>query len=149
MRAAVLNAYNEPLVIEELSDPPLGAHDVRVQIDASGVCHSDLTVQSGGVPMPVPLILGHEGAGTVVEVGSDVSRVKKGDTVIASFIPACGFCFHCLRDESNLCERGGELMIATRALRSDGSTVFGMTGLGTFADLMTADEASLVKVESD
>src|SRR5207247_4780881 len=65
------------------------------------------------------------------------------------FIPACGSSFPCLHDESNLCERGSELMIATRATRSDGSPVFGMTGLGTFADLMTADEASVVKVESD
>ena len=84
MRAAVLNEYNTPLVIEELEDPPLGPRDVRVQIDASGVCHSDLTVQKGGVPMPVPIVLGHEGAGTVLEVGKEVSRVKTGDTVIAS-----------------------------------------------------------------
>ena len=72
MRAAVLNEYNTPLVIEELDDPPLGLRDVRVQIDASGVCHSDLTVQKGGVPMPVPIVLGHEGAGTVLEVGKEV-----------------------------------------------------------------------------
>src|SRR6185503_5702534 len=79
MRAAVLTEYNQPLVIEDLEDPPLGPRDVRVQIDASGVCHSDLTVQTGGVPMPVPIILGHEGAGTVLEVGKEVSRVKAGD----------------------------------------------------------------------
>jgi S-(hydroxymethyl)glutathione dehydrogenase/alcohol dehydrogenase len=149
MRAAVLTAYNEPLTIENLDDPPLGPRDVRVQIDASGVCHSDLTVQTGGVPMPVPIILGHEGSGTVLEVGPEVTRVRAGDRVIASFIPACGICFHCLRDESNLCERGNELMIASRGVREDGSSVFGMTGLGTFAERMTADEASLVKIESD
>jgi len=149
MRAAVLTEYNKPLVIEELEDPPLGPRDVRVQIDASGVCHSDLTVQNGGVPMPVPIILGHEGAGTVLEVGKEVSRVKPGDTVIASFIPACGICFHCLQDESNLCEKSNEMMISPRGKRADGSMAFGMTGLGTFADLMTTDEASLVKVDTD
>ena len=149
MRAAVLTEYNQPLVIEELEDPPLGPRDVRVQIDASGVCHSDLTVQTGGVPMPVPIILGHEGAGTVLEVGKEVSRVKAGDQVIASFIPACGICFHCLQDESNLCEKSSEMMIAGRGKRADGSMAFGMTGLGTFADYMTTDEASLVKVETD
>ncbi len=115
MRAAVLTEYNKPLVIEDLEDPPLGPRDVRVQIDASGVCHSDLTVQNGGVPMPVPIILGHEGAGTVLEVGKEVSRVKVGDQVIASFIPACGICFHCLQDESNLCEKSNEMMISPRA----------------------------------
>ena len=117
MRAAILTEYNQPLVIEELDDPPLGPRDVRVQIDASGVCHSDLTVQKGGVPMPVPIILGHEGAGTVLEVGKEVSRVKKGDSVIASFIPACGICFHCLQDESNLCEKSNEMMLAGRGVR--------------------------------
>ncbi|HEX2383695.1 MAG TPA: Zn-dependent alcohol dehydrogenase [Acidimicrobiales bacterium] len=149
MRAAVLNGYNEPLVIEELREPELGPRDVRVQIDASGVCHSDLTVQRGGVPMPVPLILGHEGAGTVLEVGPEVSRVRKGDRVIASFIPACGNCFFCLHEQSNLCEQSSETMIAARGTREDGSSVYGMTGLGTFADVMMTNEASLVKVETD
>src|SRR6476469_8661337 len=128
MRAAVLNAYNEPLGIENRADPPL---------------------QTGGVPMPVPLVLGHEGSGTVLEVGRDVSRVRAGDRVIASFIPACGNCFYCLHGQSNLCEQSGESMIVARAHRADGSGVFGMTGLGTFADVMTAHEASLVKVETD
>jgi S-(hydroxymethyl)glutathione dehydrogenase/alcohol dehydrogenase len=149
MRAAVLNGYNEPLVIEELREPALGPRDVRVQIDASGVCHSDLTVQRGGVPMPVPIILGHEGAGTVLEVGPEVSRVRKGDRVIASFIPACGNCFFCLHEQSNLCEQSIEGMAAPRGTRDDGSSVFGMTGLGTFADVMMTHEASLVKVETD
>jgi len=149
MRAAVLTGYNEPLVIEELRDPALGPRDVRVQIDASGVCHSDLTVQTGGVPMPVPLILGHEGTGTVLETGPEVSRVRKGDRVIASFIPACGNCFHCLHEQSNLCEESTGMMVAPRGLREDGSGVFGMTGLGTFSDLMTTHEASLVKVDTD
>ena len=90
MRAAVLNAYNEPLVIEDLSAPNLGPNEVRVRIEASGVCHSDLTVQKGGVPMPPPLILGHEGSGTVLEVGDAVTRVKKGDRIIASFTAMCG-----------------------------------------------------------
>jgi S-(hydroxymethyl)glutathione dehydrogenase/alcohol dehydrogenase len=149
MRAAVLSEFGQPLEIEELSEPPLGPHDVRVQIDASGVCHSDLTVQSGGVPMPPPIILGHEGAGTVLEVGSDVHRVHVGDKVIASFIPACGNCWFCLNDRSNLCEHGNDMFFAPRGLRADGSPVFGMTGLGTFSDLMTTEESMLVKVDTD
>ncbi|HVV35903.1 MAG TPA: Zn-dependent alcohol dehydrogenase [Acidimicrobiales bacterium] len=149
MRAAVLTQYNEPLVIEELSSPPLGPGDVRVHIDASGVCHSDLTVQKGGVPMPPPVILGHEGAGTVLEVGSDVSGLAVGDKVIASFIPACGTCWYCLHDQSNLCESANALMFATRGVRADGGTVFGMTGLGTFADEMVTSQTMVVKVETD
>ncbi len=149
MRAAVLSDFNQPLTIEELADPALGPRDVRVQIDASGVCHSDLTVQRGGMPMPVPLILGHEGSGTVVETGPEVSRVRVGDRVIASFIPACGNCFFCLHEQANLCEKSMESMLTPRTTRSDGSPVFPMTGLGTFSDMMTTSEESLVKIETD
>ncbi len=149
MKAAVLNAYNEPLVIEELSLPDLGPNDVRVQIDASGVCHSDVTVATGGVPMPPPIILGHEGSGTILAVGDSVTRVSVGDRVVCSFTPACGVCWYCLRDQSNLCERAGEYMLATRGIRGDGSNVFGMTGLGTFSDEMVTSESMVVKVETD
>ena len=85
----------------------------------------------------------------MLEAGPEVSRVRVGDRVIASFIPACGNCFFCLHDQSNLCEQGGETMTRRRGTRGDGSTVFGMTGLGTFADVMTTNEASLVRVETD
>jgi S-(hydroxymethyl)glutathione dehydrogenase/alcohol dehydrogenase len=95
------------------------------------------------------MILGHEGAGKVVEAGKSVSRVAVGDTVIASFVPACGNCFFCLRGQSNLCERGTELMLAIRGHRHDGQAICGMAGLGTFADIMTTDESMLVKVETD
>ena len=104
MRAAVLQAYNEPMVIEEITLADLGPTSVRIHVDASGVCHSDLTAAHGKVPMGTPLILGHEGTGTVLAVGSDVTRVKPGDRVIASFVPACGDCFFCLHDQSHLCE---------------------------------------------
>jgi S-(hydroxymethyl)glutathione dehydrogenase/alcohol dehydrogenase len=149
MRAAVLQEFNQPLVIEDLSSPDLGPRDVRVQIDASGVCHSDITVQTGGVPMPPPVILGHEGAGTVLEIGSEVTRVHVGDRVIASFVPSCGNCFYCLAGQTNLCEHGIDLMFAPRGKRADGTPVFGMTGLGTFSDEMTTEESMLVKVETD
>jgi S-(hydroxymethyl)glutathione dehydrogenase/alcohol dehydrogenase len=149
MRAAVLNAYNEPLVIEELSAPNLGPNEVRVHIDASGVCHSDLTVQKGGVPMPPPLILGHEGSGTVIEVGDAVTRVKKGDRIIASFTAMCGNCWFCLHDKSNLCQRTTDTMLATRGIKSDGTNVFGMTGLGTFSDEMVLSELQAVPIQTE
>jgi S-(hydroxymethyl)glutathione dehydrogenase/alcohol dehydrogenase len=149
MRAAILTAYNEPLVIEEVTAPVIGPHDALVHIDASGVCHSDLSFANGSVPLPPPVILGHEGAGTVLAVGSDVSRVRIGDRVISSFTPACGNCFFCLRDQSQLCETMGAHMFVPKATRGDGSPVIGASGLGTFADEMTVDESMLVKVETD
>jgi S-(hydroxymethyl)glutathione dehydrogenase / alcohol dehydrogenase len=149
MRAAVLNAYNEPLVIEDLSAPPVGPNEVRVHIDASGVCHSDLTVQRGGVPMPPPVILGHEGSGTVLQVGDAVTRVKVGDRIIASFTAMCGNCWFCLHDKSNLCQRTADTMLATRGVRKDGSAVFGMTGLGTFSDEMVISELQAVPIVTE
>jgi S-(hydroxymethyl)glutathione dehydrogenase/alcohol dehydrogenase len=149
MRAAVLTAYNEPMLIEEISPASMGPRDVLVHIDASGVCHSDLSMANGNVPLPPPAILGHEGAGTVLAVGDEVTRVAKGDRVIASFVPACGNCFFCLRDQSQLCEQMGAHSMVSKGTRADGSSVIGMSGLGTFADEMTVDEMMLVKVESD
>ena len=149
MRAAILTEYNTPMVIEEVTPAPLGGRDVRVHVDASGVCHSDLTIATGGVPIPPPVILGHEGAGTVLDVGPEVTRVKPGDRVIASFIPACGNCWYCLRDQSNLCEHSNDLMLSTKGVRPDGSSVFGMMGLGTFAEEVSCEESMLVKIETD
>jgi Zn-dependent alcohol dehydrogenase len=82
MKAAVLTEYNEPLVVEEITLGKLGPRSVHLKVDASGVCHSDLSAFDGKVPMGTPLILGHEGTGTVLAVGSDVQRLKPGDQVI-------------------------------------------------------------------
>jgi S-(hydroxymethyl)glutathione dehydrogenase/alcohol dehydrogenase len=149
MRAAVLGTVGAPLEIETLTAIDPGPKEVRVRIDASGVCHSDVTVASGKVPMPPPVILGHEGAGTVLEVGKDVTRVKVGDRVIGAFVPACGNCWFCLRDQSNFCERMIGLSFAPHSHRANGDTIVGMSGLGTFADEMTVHEWSLVPVETD
>jgi S-(hydroxymethyl)glutathione dehydrogenase/alcohol dehydrogenase len=149
MRAAVLNDYNQPLVVEDLGTVAVGPNDVVVRIDASGVCHSDLSAAKGFVQFGCPAILGHEGAGTIVETGPEVSRVKVGDRVIASFVPACGNCFFCLRDQSNLCMTSQTLSGTPRAIRADGTPVKGMAGLGTFAEAMTVPESMVVKVETD
>ncbi len=149
MRAALLLAVDEPLVVEDLTPEPLGPRDVRVLIEASGVCHSDLSIATGHVPMPTPVILGHEGAGRVLEVGDRVTRVRAGDRVISSPMPACGECWYCVRDQSNLCERLLEIALARHSRRLDGTKVFSMSGLGTFADEMVTHEWSLVPVETD
>jgi S-(hydroxymethyl)glutathione dehydrogenase/alcohol dehydrogenase len=94
-------------------------------------------------------ILGHEGAGKVVEVGAEVTKVQPGDRIIASFIPACGTCYFCLRDQTHLCDNELQVMMAMRGSRSDGSQYMAMTGLGTFAEAMTCNESSIVKVQTD
>src|SRR3989454_9013914 len=149
MKAAVYVGDAKSLSLEQLKPTSPGPRDVIVEVGASGVCHSDLSIMRGYVPVPPGMVLGTEGAGRVVEVGAEVSRVQKGDRVIASFVPACGACWHCLREQTELCEREPEVSMQMRGTRPDGSPYFCMTGLGTFAEVMTVDEASVVKVATD
>jgi len=148
MRAAVFLEQDQPLSIEDVDPIDAGANDVIVRITASGVCHSDLSVINGTLPAG-PEILGHEGTGVVEAVGADVTRLKVGDRVIGSFIPACGVCWYCLHDQSNLCAETYPVMFVPRARRADGTELQGFTGLGTFAEMMTVSQHSVVKVESD
>ncbi len=150
MRAALFVETGAPLSIENLEPAPPGPKDVVVQLGASGVCHSDLSLKNGYVAGLMPgTVLGHEGAGTVLEVGSEVGHLKKGDHVVASFIPACGVCWFCLHDQSHLCDTEFEVMMAMRGTRPDGNPFMAMTGLGTFAETMTCNQSSIVKIETD
>lgn len=149
MRAAVLTEINTPLTVEEVTPLDPGPRDVVVRVKASGVCHSDLSVYHGYIGQPGPMVLGHEGTGVVEAVGPQVTRVKPGDRVIASFIPTCGTCFWCLNDQSNLCSMSGQVSVKPRVRRPDGTEANAMTGLGTFAEAMTVDEASVVTVSTD
>ena len=100
--------------------------------------------------MPPPAILGHEGAGDRrLGRAARCRGLSVGDRVIGSFIPACGHCWFCLHDESNLCENTYTVMMNPRATRGDGTALSTMTGLGTFADMMTVDEMSVVKVDTE
>lgn len=149
MKAAVLTELNKDLVIRD--DVELGAvgpRDVRVKIASSGVCHSDVSVQNGTIPSMTPVVLGHEGAGIVQEVGDAVSTVAAGDHVILSFIPACSVCNPCLRRQSYLCEETGPQAMAAH-FTIDGNPVAGMTGLGTFAEELIVGESGVVKIDSD
>src|SRR6476620_564816 len=148
MRAAIFTGTVD-LSVEDVTPVDPGPSDVLVRIGASGVCHSDVSAANGTIPTPPPCILGHEGSGTVEWVGAEVTRVAVGDHVIASFVPACGNCFWCLRGESNLCAMSNEVFVTPKALRADGSTAISMTGLGTFADQMTCNQANVVKIDTD
>jgi S-(hydroxymethyl)glutathione dehydrogenase/alcohol dehydrogenase len=148
MRAVILEEFNEPLVVSEVEPVALTADDVRVETGASGVCHSDLSYVRGLHPLVVPVVLGHEGAGRVLEVGSEASGLRPGDRVITAWASFCGQCFQCVRGRGHLCEAQASLAVRPRVTRG-GRELPAMTGLGSMAELMTVNHANLVKVETD
>jgi S-(hydroxymethyl)glutathione dehydrogenase/alcohol dehydrogenase len=155
MKAAVLTSVDTPLEIRddvEIAAP--GPGEVRVKVAASGVCHSDLSVQNGTIPLPTPIVLGHEGAGVVEAVGDGVTRVVPGDHVVLSFVPACGECYMCTRGQSYLCEKAamqamGGMLDGTTRLTSGGDPLFQMACLGTFGEVAIVPEISMVKIPED
>jgi S-(hydroxymethyl)glutathione dehydrogenase / alcohol dehydrogenase len=149
MRAVILEEFGKPLSVQRVAPKPPLPRQVVVELGASGVCHSDLSMASGMYPMiKLPLIAGHEGAGIVVDVGSEVRRVKKGDRVIASFVPACGECFQCHSNASYLCELSPAETASVRGTINDLPLQF-QTLLGTMAEAMTVHEDYLVKIDTD
>ena len=125
MKAAVLHEVNKPLVIEEIEHDNPGPREVLVRTVAAGVCHSDLHFQNGSYPYPMPAVLGHESAGIVEAVGSQVTYVKPGDHVITCLSAFCGHCEYCLTGHMSLCQEP-ELQRATdqpQRLSKDGSPV--------------------------
>lgn len=153
--AAVCRSVGAPLEIGELELAAPGPHEVEVRLAASGVCHSDLSVQNGTLPQPFPLVLGHEGAGIIERVGSDVTAVEVGDPVVISWVPQCGECFFCAHDQWELCEVGspglmtGGLLDGTSRFRENGTTVYQMANAGTFAHSTVVPEIGVVKIDPD
>ncbi len=132
-RAAVLHAVGEPLAIETVELRALKASDVLVRVRASGLCHTDLEVLQGSLAYPLPVVLGHEGAGVVERVGADVIQVKPGDHVVCSWNPHCGHCFYCERDQPILCEPFTRHQPAGRMLDGEGRLSLGGAELHHFS----------------
>lgn len=155
MKAAVLTGVEAPLEVRddvELASP--GPGEVRIKVGASGVCHSDLSVKNGTIPLPTPIVLGHEGAGVVEEVGEGVTTLEPGDHVVLSFVPQCGECYMCTRGQGFLCEQSaavaaGGLLDGTTRLTSQGAPLFQMAALGTFGEHAIVPAISTVKIEED
>ncbi|MGV0794533.1 alcohol dehydrogenase catalytic domain-containing protein [Mycolicibacterium sp. XJ1819] len=147
MKAAFFAEQGGPMLVEEVVARPPGPRDVVVQLRAAGVCHTDVFVASGGVPCP-PAILGHEGCGVVDWVGPDVTDFRVGDRVVGLTIPRCGVCAHCRKGDSYMCDAAA-LYGAQRADRADGTGLVATNGLGTFAEAMTVDSKSVIRVDSD
>ncbi len=149
MKAVVANKLNEYAVVSVNLDPPKMG-EVRIKMKATGVCHSDLSVVNGTIPSPFPVVLGHEGAGIIDEIGEGVTNVKVGDHVIVSFIPHCGHCFYCIHQESFLCtgaKPDGNLFDGTTRVSKDGQRIFVMSFVGLMAEYAVVPAACVVAID--
>ena len=156
VRAAVAHSAGAPLVVEtvQLDGPKAG--EVLIEIKATGICHTDEFTRSGGDPEGLfPAILGHEGAGIVVDIGSGVTSVKKGDHVIPLYTPECRQCKSCLSRKTNLCtairatQGKGVMPDGTSRFSFKGKPVHHYMGCSTFANFTVLPEIAVAKIRED
>lgn len=163
IRAAVLRemglpapySQSRPVHVSEVDLEPPGFGEVLVKIKVAGLCHSDLSVINGDRPRGVPIVLGHESSGEVVEVGAGVDDLRPGDHVVTVFVPSCGCCFPCLEGRPALCEPGarantqGVLLGGERRLHIGDEYLNHHVGVSCFADHAVVSRRSCVKVTTD
>ena len=146
MKAAVLYEFNQPFQIKELRQDPPKRGEVRLEMGAAGICASDDHILRGELPgvMPLPAVLGHEGSGTVVEVGEGVTRLKPGDRCILAYVSHCGHCRPCRTGTPQLCEThratGPKLFDGTVRLHDGDVDVYQMSKLGVFGESVVVAE---------
>lgn len=151
MRAAVMYRRREPLVVEEVELDAPGPGEARVRFAASGVCHSDLSHFLRDTWTPLPLVLGHEGAGVVTAVGPQVTQVQPGDHVILAFGNKCGECAYCRRGQPALCtpEDPARSVHVRTHLHKDGRPVYQFQGVSSFARESTLPATNCVRIRPD
>jgi Zn-dependent alcohol dehydrogenase len=155
-RAAVCVALGAPLRVMDLTVGAPRAGEIKVRLGASGLCASDLAVQHGHLPSPLPIVLGHEGAGVVTEVGPDVTGLVAGDHVVVTAMPQCGECYRCGRGQPSLCDVGATVLDSgalrdgtARFTAADGRDVWQMVAAGTFAEEVVVSAISAVRIPCD
>ena len=163
VRAAVLRqmglsapyAQSRPLVIETIELAAPGAGELRVKVLAAGLCHSDLSVIDGSRPRVMPMVMGHEAAGEIVEVGAGVQDFAIGDHVVFSFVPGCGHCLPCAGGRPALCEPGakantdGTLLSGERRWQQQSNALHHHLGVSAFAEYTVVSARSAVKIDRD
>lgn len=153
-RAVICREVNQPVVVEEIEVASPRRGEVMIKLAACGVCHSDLSVTTGTIPLPPPMVLGHEGAGVVVAVGEGVADLAIGDHVISSFVSMCGKCRYCTTGRPSLCDQAAQTIatlpdgsVPTRDRNGQPLNVFG--GCGAMAEYATLHTDSVVKIDKD
>ena len=153
MKAAVLFKANTPLEIVDLTQEGPRAGEARVKVKAAGICHSDWHIMNGDWTPPLPMVLGHEAAGIVEEVGAGVTNVVPGDHIIFSFRPHCGHCLYCSIGRSILCDgytspRWG-MLDGTYRLKNKGQDIYQMARIGTFSERVVCPAEMLVPIRKE
>ena len=154
MQAAILWGVNEAFEVTEVELEGPREGEVRVRLVASGVCHSDLSIQRGTLPLKPPLIIGHEGAGVVEEVGPGVRSVRPGDPVVLTWLTSCGLCRDCARARPHLCRQAARLINAAGKM-PDGTTRFRRGDrevphwVGSFAEQTIVPEAAVIPIRKE
>ncbi|MEU2059741.1 alcohol dehydrogenase catalytic domain-containing protein [Streptomyces sp. NPDC013455] len=146
MKAAVVRTPDGECEITDISISEPAPDQVRVRISAAGVCRSDLSIANGTIPHRLPAVLGHEGAGTVVAAGSEVTGVAVGDTVVLNWMPACGTCGYCVRQQPYLCGVASAAGSADYARTGDGTVLAAALGTGAFAEEVVLPARAVVPV---
>jgi Zn-dependent alcohol dehydrogenase len=155
-RAAVLHGLDQPFTVrDDVEVEPPRAGEIKVRVAACGVCRSDLSMQDGTMPVPMPVVLGHEASAVVEEVGHGVTDLAPGDHVVVSWVPQCGVCFFCQRGQPQLCQASDAVLLAgglldgSPRLRLDDAPLFQMCGTGMFSEETVISACSAVKVPAD
>jgi S-(hydroxymethyl)glutathione dehydrogenase/alcohol dehydrogenase len=151
-KAVIARELDRPVVVEEVTFDPPARGEVVIKIGAVGVCHSDLSAANGTIAFPLPLILGHEAAGTVIEIGDGVTGLAVGDHVVANWIYMCGQCHYCRAGRPVLCDQQGKALYTmfdgtTRTRDASGKPVHVFSGVGVMAELAVVHERNLVKYD--
>ena len=153
-KAVISRENNQRVVVETIEVAPPRAGEVMIKLAACGVCHSDLSATNGTIPFPPPIILGHEGAGEVIEVGAGVTGFKVGDHVLSSFVTMCGVCHYCTIGRPALCDLGAKTLytLPTGDLRTSdasGAPLNIFSGCGVMAEYATLNTRSIIKIPQD
>lgn len=153
-KAAICREINQPVVVEEIEVESPRRGEVMIKLAACGVCHSDYSVTTGTIPFPPPVVLGHEGAGIVVEVGEGVTGIAVGDAVVSSFVSMCGKCRYCQTGRPQLCDQAAKAAftlpdgtVRTKDLKGNPLNVF--SGCGVMAEYATLHTDNVVKIDKD
>ncbi|MDX1636099.1 MAG: Zn-dependent alcohol dehydrogenase [Marinobacter sp.] len=151
-KAVVCREWGQPLTVETIRVAAPKRNEITIKVAACGVCHSDLSAATGKIQYPPPLVLGHEAAGVVIEVGEGVTGFKEGDHVVSSFISMCGKCRQCVRGRPVLCDNAGKAMFTlpdgtVRTTDSDGKDLNVFGACGVMAEYATLHVDNAVRIE--